>query len=194
MAKKKKEFIKVKKKKWIEVIAPEKYNKQVIGESLVEDSTTLMDRKLKVNLMTLTRDMKKQSITARFQVKEIKENKAFTKLIGFDIIPSAVRRLVRRRKNRVDNSIILKSKDNIKFRIKPIVITQHRISRAVSCDLRKAVQEMLTESASKMDYEAFLELILLNRLQKELKQKIHKICPVRMVEIRSSRAVPIKAE
>ncbi len=192
MAKKKKEFIKVKKKKWVEVIAPDMFNKQQIGESHVEESTSLIGRQLKINLMTLTRDIKKQNINAFFKIAEIKENKAFTKIIGFTMVPAAVRRLVRRRRNKIENSVILTSKDDISFRIKPIIITHNKISKAVATDMSTLLLNELKEVVAKTPYTVLLSMILANKLQREIKSKLSKIVPTRVVEIRYAKEVAKK--
>ena len=181
----KKEFTKAKKKKWIEVIAPDRYHKQVMGESYVEDATNLLNRKLKVNLMTLTRDIKKQSITAQFEIFEIKENKAFTKIIGFDMINAALRRLVRRRRDKIASSVLMESKDGIKFRIKPITITLNRCSKSTQTDIRHAVVAKFKEAAALFTFENFVYEILANKIQRGMKPTINKIAPIRFVEVKA---------
>tara|TARA_Y100000034_G_scaffold99583_1_gene122465 strand:- start:577 stop:1158 length:582 start_codon:yes stop_codon:yes gene_type:complete len=180
---KKKEFTKVKKKSWVDVLAPRAFQSQSIGESYVSAASNLLHRQVKANLMTLTRDIKKQNINAQFEVSEIKENKAFTRTIGFTLLPSAIRRLVRRRKNKISNSFVIKSKDNVSFRIKTLVITQFRVSRAIATALRKVALDIFTEHASKTDFENFFGDVFSTKLQREIKDNLKKIVPIKIVEV-----------
>ncbi len=189
MAKKKKDFTKAKKKKWIEIVAPIFYNKQIIGESYVQEATNLINRQVKVNLMTLTRDIKKQNINAVFIIKDIKENKAFTKMIGYRMIPAALKRMIRRKKNKIESSIIMKSKDDIEFRIKPLAITHNKVSNSVATDIRRKYLELLKDKASKTNYENLIFEILGNKIQKDIKYKLSKIAPMRTFDIRAIKEV-----
>ncbi len=191
---KKKESTKVKKKSWVQILAPKTYQNQNIGESYVSTATNLLSRHIAVNLMTLTRDIKKQNINASFEVSEVKENKAFTKMIGYKLMPAAIRRLVRRRKNKIADSVILKSKDGVLFRIKLIIITQFRVSRAISSAIRTQINDHFKEFASKNEFERFLSEMLTNRFQRSLKDEVKKIAPVKIIDVTYIKETKLKKQ
>ena len=88
--------IKGRKKKWVEILAPKLFNNAVIGEVPVYETETVMGKKAKVNLMSLTRDMKKQNYNITFEVIEIVGEKAHTRVIGYNMLSSLLKRLARR--------------------------------------------------------------------------------------------------
>ena len=53
-------IVKWKKKKWYNLVAPKMFNSQQLGQTLASDDSQLKDRTTTLNLMTLTRDIKKQ--------------------------------------------------------------------------------------------------------------------------------------
>ena len=59
------------KKNWYQIVAPEGFNGAMLGESPVSDVEELKGRTLSVNLMTLTNDMKHQSVNLSFKIVKI---------------------------------------------------------------------------------------------------------------------------
>ena len=57
-----KKLTKAKKKTWVKIHAPKIFNEQIIGETLVADSSLTIGKPITVNLMNLTGDIKKQQI------------------------------------------------------------------------------------------------------------------------------------
>ena len=116
--------IKVKKKKWYPILAPRTFNESVIGETPATDAESIVGKIVSANLMNLTGDMKKQNINMKFVVTEIKGDHAHTETSRYQMIPALIKQLVRRRRDRIDDSIICKTKDNKIINIKPIILTR----------------------------------------------------------------------
>src|SRR3989339_814793 len=57
---------KVKRKKWINVIAPKLFNNEIMGEIPVTEPKSLVGRCISVSLMGLIGDMKKQGTNVKF--------------------------------------------------------------------------------------------------------------------------------
>ncbi len=121
--------LKVKKKRWITILAPKILNERPIGESYVADPGLLIGRVISCNLMTLTNDMKTQNITMKFIVCEIKDAKAHTKPVGYSLNQTYLKRMMRRGKNRIDESYHLKTADNKRIRIKLFLLTNSTARR-----------------------------------------------------------------
>jgi len=96
--------IKVKKKIWVPIIAPRMFNEIVVGETPAESAQATVGKMITVNLMTLTGDARKQSVNTKLKIIEIKEGKAATKLMRYEVNPPAIKRLVRRNKERIETT------------------------------------------------------------------------------------------
>lgn len=176
---------KVKKKKWITVKAPKMLNEAVIGDVPVFDEQKLVGKIMPANMMTLTGDVKKQSITMKFLITEVKEGAASTLPVSLEVSQSVIKRHVRRGKDRIDESLVLKTKDDVKVRIKIMAVTNTKTKSSVLKALRhKMVKETHAYLLTKNFEEMFSEILGV-RIQKAVKEKLGKIYPTRIVEVRS---------
>ncbi|MDO8740729.1 MAG: hypothetical protein Q7J54_04140 [Candidatus Woesearchaeota archaeon] len=176
--------LKIKKKKWHSIIAPKIFSEQVIGETLVTDIKSLLNRSISANLMNLTGDPKNQNINMQFVINRIEGNRVFTDVIGYMMNPASIRRMIRREKERVDDSFACKTLDNKVIRIKPLAITVASTKNSILSKLRKKMQVLLKEAVAKLTYEALLYEIIGSRLQKKVKADMSKIYPVKNLEIK----------
>lgn len=173
------------KKRWVTILAPDIFNKMPIGESTVSDPEKLVGRRVKVNLMKLTRNMRQQNINIKFRITRISDGNALTETIRYDMNPSSIKRFVKRRISRLDESFIVFTADNRQIRLKPMIITKSKVRGLVKADLRKVIIEHLTREIKNKSYTVFLKEIISNRLQKDLQKVLNKIYPIRIVAIRS---------
>ena len=176
--------LKIKKKKWIEIVAPSLFNNEFLGESYVVETKKLVGRTIDVSLMQLTRDPKKQSTNIKFRINNIDNNKAATEIIAYEIGPSSIKRLVRRKRDKLEDSFLCLTRDNKTIRVKPLLITLSNTSHLVQSRLRNATKDFLVKKFKKMTFEEILKDLLTNSLHKETRDYVKKLYPLRIIEIR----------
>ncbi|RME52207.1 hypothetical protein D6783_05515 [Candidatus Woesearchaeota archaeon] len=176
--------IKVKKKKWVPVVGPALFAHCLLGEMPLVAPENALHRLLKVNAMAVLGDMKKQHVSLHFVVTSVKDEKAHTRLVGYELSPQFMKRLVRKRRDKVADSFLLRTADNYVVRAKPIIITHTRVSKAVQTKLRLAAREVLRELGKSYSYEKFVEELLQMKLQRFLKERLGKITALRSCELR----------
>jgi len=180
----KKTLLKKKKKIWIPIYASDKFNNAEIGESLVEDVNFLLNKTISVNGANLTGDLKKQNVKLVFFVDEIRDNRAISKVVGYEMVSSFIRRIVRKARSKVEDSLILTTQDNVKVRIKPLILTKTETKSSILKAIRRAMIEFLNDLFKKTDYEDILLQLINHSLQFNLKASIKKIYPIGLAEIR----------
>ena len=180
---------KKKEKKWYEILASKQFNNITIGETVAYEDKNLIGRVVKANVGGLIRDPKLQNIRLSFKVNEIKENKAHTEIHGYSLVSSYIKRIVRAGRSKVDDSFLVKTKDDIKIRLKPLVLTRYKTQRSVLRALRKLVEKDFKEYIQKESYDKFVSDLVSKKLQRDLKRKLCKIYPVGMVEVRIMKRV-----
>src|SRR5262245_19272457 len=111
MAKKQDAQLKVRKKKWVQIVAPKLFREVVIGEVPLYEAEQLKGRRMTVNMMTLTNNPKNQSISVKIIVSEIKEGKGHTELTGFETMPGSLKRIVRRGRTKIEDSFVVQTAD-----------------------------------------------------------------------------------
>ena len=177
MAKKEK-----KKKSWIKILAPSMFRNKVIGETIKRDK--LVGKTIKVSLSNLIGDMKKQNINLGFVITNVKDDKAETEIYKYFLSVGYLKRLVRKIRNKIDDSFIAETKDKIKIKIKPVMITRGRTSKARLTAIRKLSRELLTKFVKENSFEDFIREAGSFRIQIKLKQTLRKIYPLGLYEIR----------
>ena len=173
------------KKRWYPILAPKLFNGQQVGEGYAEEPRQLEGRTVTLNLMTLTRDPKKQSIEVTLKVKEIKNNQAETELVSYGIMGTQVKRLTKKTKTRVNDSFIVTSNDNITYRIKPMILLKPKVANSMAANIRKIANEIIKDHAAKETYQKIVKDIISGTLQKELKDNVDKIHPTALCAIRA---------
>ena len=173
-----------KKKRWFNILASPEFRNIVIGETPSFAPESLVGRTMRVNLMTLTRDPKKQNFSVIFKVKEVNGGDAHTELIKYNMGTVHIKRVVKRGKDKVDDSFVVTTSDNIKLRVKPFLITRGKVQHSVLTSLRKVSKEFIENEAKGKSCSDFWVSVLSSDLQRSMRGVLKKIYPLALVEIR----------
>ena len=175
---------KLKKKQWYPIIAPKQFDNAVIGETLVNEPNQMLGKTLSHSLMNLTNDTKRQNINIHFKVVEVEGNNAKTSIIGYQIIPSSIKRFVRRNSEKMDMSFTCETSDNIFLRVKPLVITRGDVKGSIAAKLRNNIVSFLTKTIKKMTYDEIINDLISRKMQDIMRASFNKIYPLKVCEIR----------
>ncbi len=173
------------KKTWHQIIAPKMFREMVLGETLVYEPKEMLGKRVVQNLMNLTQDVKRQNVAVTFEVTEIKENKGVGSVVSFTMIPSSIKRLVRRRSDRVDISFACETADGLVVRIKPILVTRGNTTSVILRKLHHYAADYALKAVKRVTYEGLLNDLISFKFQSEMRQKLAKIYPLKSCEVRS---------
>jgi len=174
---------KPKKKTWYTIVASKEFNNSIIGDTITYSPDSLIGRTIKVSLSDLTRNSKQQNTNITFSIINVKE-KANTELVSYELSSSFIKRLVKPGKDKFDDSLILTTKDDIKLRVKPFTIAKSKINKSISTALRAKTREFLTDFFKKQTFSTIISSLISYKLQRDIKNHLKKIYPVRTFEIR----------
>ena len=178
------QITKLKKKQWYPIIAPKQFDNIVIGETLVYEPSQMVGKTLSHSLMNLINDNKRQNVNIHFKVVEIDDNKAKTNVMGYEIVPSTVKRFVRRDSLKMDISFTCETADNVLLRIKPLIVTKSDVKGSVAAKLRNSAISFLIKTIKKMGYDEIINDLITRKLQNSMKENLNKIYPLKTCEIR----------
>ncbi|MFP4568122.1 MAG: hypothetical protein ACLFN8_04200 [Candidatus Woesearchaeota archaeon] len=173
-----------KKKLWYGLYAPEALNNAFLGETHVYTPDEMIGKTVSLNLSMITNDMKKQNIITSFRVKEIKDNQGMTELVGYSLGLAYLKRLVRRRRDKIDDSFLTKTKDDKTLRIKTVVMTNSKTFDSAISAIRLSLRAKIKKALKEMSFEEFVNALINVRLQKEWKSSLGKIYPLKFLEVR----------
>lgn len=173
-----------KRKRWLPIVAPELFNHALLGETMVVEPAEMVGKTINLSLMTLTGDLKKQSINVMFKVVGTHDNKAITEVVGYALSPSSIKRFVRRGRARIDTSFVCKTADDKAVRIKPFIVTAFDCSRSLASAIQKRTIECLVREVTKKEYKHVVRDLVEGRLQSRLYDALKKITPLKIASIR----------
>lgn len=182
--KKKSSAVRVKKKKWYPIHASEHFNNALLGETYLNEETELGKKFLTANLSTITKSMRKQNINIHFKVNKVEDGKAYTEVVGYSMINAAIKRLVRRGRDKITDSFLAKTKAKEVLRMKPLIITSNKGTKALQSAIRLESRRVIREFVFAKDTKEVFAEIIEGKLQKQVKDAIAKLAPVRSCELR----------
>jgi len=176
---------KVKKKKWYPILASKSFNEKILGESFITEPEKLKNKFMKVNLSTITNNFRDQNINLTFKVQSVIDNKGHTALVNYTILPSFIKRFVRRDKSKIADSFIVKDKTGQRVRVKPLIITHNNATKSQKTEIRKITKNFLKAQIEKTDLESFVSELIKKFVQKKLRVPLKKIMPIKYAEVKT---------
>ena len=173
-------------KVWYNLLAPEMFNKQALGETPTDDPGKLVGRITEVTVQDLTGDFSKMHIKLAFRVSQVQGQDALTQFVGHDMTSDYIRRLTRRKRTRTDLTVDVVTKDGWNVRVKPMAITDRRIQTAKQRVIRTIMTKTVTDVAAKQSIGEFVKGIISGDLAKTIALACKPIHPVSRVEVRKS--------
>mgnify|MGYP001588992531 CR=1 FL=1 len=183
---------KVLKKEWYPILAPKLFENAVLGETYVYAPEQMIGKGITQNLMSLTNDVKKQNINIDFKVFDVQNGKAFADVIGYHMVQSSIKRLVRRNIEKIDMSFSCKTSDNKNLQIKPLLITRSATIGSVTAKMRRISQDSLVKYISSISYDNLISDLVTHKIQNDLRKDLNKIYPLRVCEIRSMEIIDLE--
>ncbi|MBL7100840.1 MAG: hypothetical protein ISS23_02695 [Nanoarchaeota archaeon] len=173
------------KKIWFNIIAPKEFGNQTIGETTAFGPQQLIGRNIRVSLMNLLRDPKKQNMQLTFKIKEVRDKNAITELIKYELVSGFIKRLARKGRNKIGDSFVAETKDKIKVKIKPIMITRSKTQKSKLTMLKKTAKEFIIERVKTQNLTELTNDIISTKTQREIKGKLKKIHPLTVCEFKA---------
>ena len=130
----------------------------------------------------LTRILRGKNMLLQLKVK-ISENKATSYPMQAKLLPYYLKRVVRKGTNYIEDSFSADCKD-AQIKIKPLIVSRRKISKAVRKALREKAREELTAYIKDKPSAILFDELLKNQIQKPLSLKLKKIYPLSLCEIR----------
>jgi small subunit ribosomal protein S3Ae len=174
-------------KRWYKIIAPEMFGRAELRETIADDPDKLIGRTAEVTLAYLVNDWSKQNIKVTFQIERVEGDKAYTKFRSHELTMDYLRSLVRRRTSMVTGNFLVTTKDGYAVRVKPYCFTLRRIRTTKKEKIRKIMEEMVRNSAKKLDFNQFIQGIVLGKVASDIYKAAKIIYPLRRVEIGKSQ-------
>ena len=176
-------------KEWYKIIAPEYFNRAVLGETPADDPSKVIGRVAEVTVADLGGSIRRSYIKLYFKIYEVHGLEAYTKFIGHEMTQESVQKMVKRKRSRVDGVFDVTTKDGYLVRVKPIIITVARINTSRKDKIRKIAKDVVERIASETKFADFVHMLVDGSLAEEIKKAAKVVYPIRDCEIRKSEVL-----
>jgi small subunit ribosomal protein S3Ae len=178
-------------KNWYQILSPTLFDNIPVAETLAEAPHQLMGRVTEVSMQDITNDFRKSHIKLFFKVDKVESGNAYTHFEGHTLTSDYLRRLIRRRKSRVDGVYDVSTKDGASLRVKPFAITEKRIQNSQKKVLRTIMKDTVTKEGKSKTLNEFLRDIFEGKTGSEMYKNCKNIYPVKRIEIYKSEMIQL---
>jgi len=176
-------------KTWYNVLAPASFDNVTVAETLADDQNKLIKRVSEVSLQDITNDFRKSHIKLFFEIHEVEGTNAHTRFIGHTLTSDYLRRMIRRKRSKVDGIYDVITRDGARVRIKPFATTDHRIQNSQKRIIRDIMKKTIMQQARTKTLSEFMKIIIDGKIGSEIYKNCKKIYPVKRVEIYKTHVI-----
>ena len=170
-------------KNWYQIQAPTLFDNVVVSETLSDKPENLIGRVTAISMQDMTNDFRKSHIKLFFKIEKVEDGTAQTSFKGHTLTSDYLRRMIRRRKSRVDGVYDVETKDGAYLRVKPFAITEKRIQNSQKKLIRSVMKDTIVKGGKAKTLNQFLKEMLEGRTGSEIYKNCKKYYPVKRVEI-----------
>ncbi|MGP6238814.1 30S ribosomal protein S3ae [Cuniculiplasma sp. SKW4] len=178
-----------KEKKWFTIMAPNQLGGKEIGMTPGNSGEEIKGRTIEIPISDFTGNFKRSNAKINFKVVECTGMKCSTLFIGHTVNDDYIRRMVRRRKEKIDIVLDVKTTDNYTFTLKIVAIIDGKLTSAKRVELRNAIINIVKERTKNMDYFEFARYVMADESINEILTGVKEIYPLKKLEFRKSELV-----
>lgn len=170
-------------KKWYNILAPPSFDNVTIAETLADDPNKLINRVTEASLQDLTNDFRKSHVKLYFKIHEVEDGNAHTHYVGHTLTSDYLRRMVRRRRSKIDGVYDVITRDGAKLRVKPFATTDRRIQNSQKKIIRETMKKTIMRQAKTHTLAEFIKYILDGKIGSDIYKSCKKLYPVKRIEV-----------
>ena len=178
-------------KKWYNVLAPPSFENATIAETLADDPSKLMNRVTEVSMQDLTNDFRKSHVKLYFKIHGVEDTNAHTHYIGHAFTSDYLRRMVRRRRSKIDGVFDVTTRDGAVIRVKPIATTEKRIQNSQKKLIRAVMRKIILEQGSNQTLSDFVKYILDGRISADIYKACKQLYPLKRIEVYKTQVLSL---
>lgn len=176
-------------KGWYNILAPPAFDSVTVADTLADSPDSLIDRVTGVSLQDLTNDFRKSHITIFFKINKVEENNAYTQFVGHTLTSDYLRRMIRRRRSKIEGVYDVTTRDGAVCRVKPFATTDKRIQNSQRKVVREAMKKTIEDSAKTHTLSEFIRDILDGKIGGDIYKNCKKLYPVKRIEINKTHVI-----
>jgi small subunit ribosomal protein S3Ae len=177
---------KFKEKNWYTVVSPDYFGGKELTLSLGNSPESMVGRKVEVPVSDFTGNFKRANAKMIFRILSCQGTKCSTEFLGHSLSDDYIRRMVRRRKERIDIIHEVNASDKSKMVLKVVIVTDGKLNASKRVEIRNSVLSFLDEKSSGMTYGDLAKYVVGDDIYNDIINAAKDIYPIRKIELRKS--------
>ena len=170
-------------KGWYNIQAPPAFDNATVADTLADNPDNLINRVTEVSLQDLTNDFRRSHIKLFFKIHKIEETTAHTQFAGHTLTSDYLRRMIRRKRSKIDGVYDVSTRDGATIRVKPFATTDKRVQNSQRKVVREAMKKTISDQAKACTLAELVKQILDGKTGSDIYKNCKKLYPVKRVEI-----------
>ncbi|KQB36220.1 30S ribosomal protein S3ae [Acidiplasma aeolicum] len=175
-----------KEKSWYTVVAPSYFGEKEIALTPGSDPRYIINRTVAVPVSEFTGNFKKSSSMVLFKIDNCIGKKCSTVFIGHKVSDDAIRRMVRRRRERIDIITAVTTKDLYKIVVKIVLVADNKLTGTKRAEVRATVVSYISDRAANMKLSELALYLIGDDIYNDISDALKDIYPIKKIEIRRS--------
>lgn len=171
-----------KKKKWFDIALPASLKGEIFSQGFAETPEDLLKKTMTFSLGDAINVPSKKHINLKLVINSVKTSVAHTEIKALEVNPSFLLR-----KSRKNSKVTAKSggqtSDGFKVEVRLCAITNGHCISTAKKEIRKQLTEYLARIIKESRKDAIISNLVSNTIQTNIKRDIHKIFPIRSIEL-----------
>jgi len=176
-------------KSWYSILAPPSFDNVTVADTLSDNPEKLINRVSEVSLQDLTSDFRKSHIKLFFKIYKIEESNALTQYMGHTLTSDYLRRMIRRKRSKIDGVYDVTTRDGAVVRVKPFATTDKRIQNSQRKIVRETMKKTISDQAKTDTLAEFVKNIIDGKMGSDIYKNSKKLYPVKRVEVHKTQVL-----
>jgi len=176
-------------KNWYQILAPPLFDSVPVAETLSDRPSGLIGRVTEVSLQDMTNDFRKSHIKLFFKVHKVEESTAHTQFEGHTLTSDYLRRMIRRRRSRIDGVYDVTTLDGAFIRVKPFATTERRIQNSQKKLIRDVMKKTIIDAGKTKPLNEFIKDALDGKIGSDIYKNCKSFYPVKRIEIHKTEVM-----
>jgi len=170
-------------KTWYNILSPPSFDNVTIADTLADKPVNLINRVTEVSLQDLTNDFRKSHIKLFFKIHNVEDTNAHTQFVGHTLTSDYLRRMIRRKRSKIDGVYDATTRDGATIRVKPFATTDKRIQNSQRKIVRETMKKTIIDRAKVSTLSEFVKFIIDGKIGSDIYKNCKKLYPVKRVEV-----------
>jgi len=170
-------------KQWYDVLAPEQFDRAELGETVADESETVLGRNIETTLGDIRNDASENNTKLKFKVTEVASDSAYTEFVKHELTRDYLRSLVRRGSSKVEAYVTVLTTDDYRVQVQPVALTTKQADASQKKAIRRTMTDLVEEAGAERTFENLLDSIVEGRLSSAIYNEAKTVYPLRRVEV-----------